>query len=242
MTKSRNILPLRRRWTDAELELLRSRYPNESTAAIAADLGREVGCVYQKATQMGIAKSASYFATPAAGRIRPKNGSHPNSVKHQFQKGQMPLNKGLRRPGWAPGRMAETQFKKGRAAHESSNYKPIGTERINADGYLDRKITDDASLFPARRWVGVHRLVWEEANGPIPEGFVVVFRPGRQTADANLITLDAVELVSRAELMKRNTLHRYPQPIPKLIQLRGALNRQINKRIREREDEDHRPA
>lgn len=130
----------------------------------------------------------------------------------------------------APGDMAKTQFKKGREAHEARNYRPIGSLRLSKDGCLERKVTDDPSLVPARRWVGVHRLVWMQAHGPIPEGHAVVFKPGRRTAVLEQITPDAVECISQRELMARNTVHNLPKELVELVQLRGALNRQINKR------------
>ena len=38
-------------------------------------------------------------------------------------------------------------------------------------------------------------------------------------------------LMTRAELMKRNSYHnRYPKEVARLVQLRGAVTRQINKR------------
>jgi hypothetical protein len=48
-----------------------------------------------------------------------------------------------------------------------------------------------------------------------------------------IITLGRLELISRAENMRRNSYHtRYPKEVAQLIQLRGALNRQINKRLK----------
>jgi hypothetical protein len=47
------------------------------------------------------------------------------------------------------------------------------------------------------------------------------------------ITLDAVELISRAELMRRNTRHNYGPEINDLIGLRARITRQINKRTKE---------
>jgi hypothetical protein len=77
----------------------------------------------------------------------------------------------------------------------------------------------------------VHLLVWEAANGPVPPGHAITFLPGRRTTDASLITLDALQLVSRAELMRRNSHHtNYPKEVSQLIQLKGALNRKINRR------------
>lgn len=150
--------------------------------------------------------------------------------EHWFPKGHVPANKGLRRPGWHRGRMQETQFKAGRPAEEARNYRPVGSLRLSKDGYLERKVTDDPSIVPARRWVGVHRLVWEEAHGPIPVGHVVVFRDGRYTAEESAITVDALELITRVELMRRNSYHnRYPKEVGLAIQLRGALIRKINR-------------
>ena len=44
------------------------------------------------------------------------------------------------------------------------------------------------------------------------------------------ITLDKVECISLAENMRRNSCHQYGKEIARLIQLRGAVSRQINKR------------
>ena len=148
----------------------------------------------------------------------------------RFPPGHVPANKGKRRPGWSPGRMAETQFKKGEMSGAAQrNYVPIGTERLSKDGYLERKVTDDHPV-PARRWVAVHRIVWEAAIGPVPRGHKVAFLPGKRTAVPAEITLDRLELVSDAELMRRNSYHNnYPKEVAQLIQLKGALNRKINK-------------
>src|SRR5574337_2009025 len=139
------------------------------------------------------------------------------------------------RPGWAPGRMATTQFKKGRPAQEARNYVPIGTEKYDSKRKVTvRKITDDPAIFPAMRWRPVHVLVWETANGPIPKGHIVVFKKGLKTLVSADITVDRLDLVTLAENMRRNSYRNYPQPIPQLIQLRGALNRKINKRERKK--------
>ena len=113
---------------------------------------------------------------------------------------------------------------------------PIGTTRGKPDGYLYRKVTDDLSLAKNRRWTPVHRLVWEAEHGSVPEGHTVAFKPGRKTTEIALITVDALELLSRAELMQRNHYQRYPKEVAQLIQLKGALSRQINKRTRALEE------
>jgi hypothetical protein len=207
------------RYTPEDEFIVRKLYPRTSNAELAEILGRTPRNVGQFARKLGLKKSAAYIE-----RARPG----------QFDKGQTPMNKGLRRPGWAPGRMAATQFKQGRPASDARNYVPIGSLRVTKDGYLERKVTDDPTVYPARRWVAVHRLVWEAAHGAIPAGHVAVFKAGRRTTDVERITADAVELVTRAELMRRNTVHRLPPELCEVIQLTGALKRKINNRSKDR--------
>ena len=84
----------------------------------------------------------------------------------------------------------------------------------------------------------MHRLVWIEANGPVPDGHVVRFKPGRRTTDVEMITLDAIECVTLAQNMKRNSFrNNYPPEVVKLIENRAHLQRMINKRQRAQTEE-----
>lgn len=218
------------RWTADQIETLRINYADFPTFLVAFVCGKPIDRTYAMANRLGLKKSATYLASDWACRLR--RGDNVGAA-YRFPKGHVPANKGLRRPGYARGRMAETQFKKGRPAHEARNYLPIGSTRITRDGLLERKTTDDPNVYPVRRWVGVHRLVWEAENGPIPQGYAVVFKPGRHTTEEALITPEILELMTRADLMRRNSFHtRYPKEIGQLIQQRAVLVRAINKRSR----------
>lgn len=218
----------RHQWTAAEDALLRRRYPDEQAAAIARDMGFRVSQVHQRAAKLGLHKSEAFKESDRSGRIA-RGRQHPNMIAHRFPKGHVPANKGLRRPGWAPGRMGETQFKKGQLSGRAREVvQPIGAERLNKDGILQRKVNNDLPF--QRRWKAVHTIVWEAARGPVPRGHVVVFRDhNRRNFDlANL------ELVSWQENMRRNSYHnRYPKEVARLIQLKGALNRKINRKTRQ---------
>lgn len=228
MTKSRGILPPRRRWTADEDETLRINFPMWPAFLIAHLVGHSETSVYQRARRLGVEKHPDHWRNPMAHLWM--GSQHPNSIAARFKPGLVPANKGLRRPGWAPGRMAETQFRKGRRPEEAHNYVPIGTEKIDPKrGVLMRKITDDPTVFPVQRWQPVHVLVWEAVHGPVPEGHIVRFRDGMKTFDAVTITADKLELVSLAENMRRNTIHNYPEELKKVMQLRGVLNRRINR-------------
>jgi hypothetical protein len=212
----------KRLWSATEEALLRSRYPHEPTPVTARALRRTVCATYNRAQLLGIEKSAAYLGSPDACRLR--RGDNVGA-QFRFKKGDVPANKGLRRPGWSPGRMKETQFKKGaRNGVAVRLYKPIGTERISKDGYLERKVNDDLPL--QARWRSVHLIVWEQEHGPLPKGHAVRFKNGDRTD----IRLENLECITRRELMARNSVHNLPKPLVETIQLLGALNRQIRRR------------
>ncbi|WP_269633179.1 HNH endonuclease [Pelomonas sp. BJYL3] len=231
MTKSRHIRAPKAVWSEVDLELLRRNFADSLTADLAKACGKTLSAVQHKARQMGLRKSPEFIASTARERaMSPGHGGE----RTRFVPGAVPANKGLRRPGYAPGNMGSTQFKAGRPASEARNYLPIGSHRINADGHVERKVTDDPSIYPARRWQPVYRLVWEAAHGPIPAGHLIRFKPGMATTDPELITADKLECISRRAHMLRHTFHQYGPEVAAVVQLRGAITRQINKRSKEK--------
>jgi hypothetical protein len=210
------------KWTPEELTTLSRLYPDTPTVEIAKRLNRTEPQVYNKANGLGLRKSAAYLASAHACRLRGDVGA-----ANRFKPGHAPHNKGKK--GWAAGgRAAQTQFQKGQINGRAAElYKPIGSERINEDGYRERKVSDTGRTH--ERWKGVHVLLWETHYGPIPSGYAVCFIDGNKQN----ITRENLVLLSRSDLMRRNSYHnRYPKEIGRLIQLRGALMRQINKRAR----------
>lgn len=221
MTKSRDIRKPYARWPAADVQMLRELYPNRKSEDVAAAIGKTTAQVYSKAAALGLKKSSEYLAGPHSCRLRQGDNAGAST---RFQTGFVPWNKG--KAFVAGGRSAETRFGAGHAPH---NTQPIGSYRLTKDGTLQRKISNDKGSNSVR-WRGVHELVWVEANGPVPPKHIVVFKPGQRTAELDEITVDRVECISLAENMKRNTRHNLPKELSDLIQLRGALNRQINKR------------
>lgn len=82
----------------------------------------------------------------------------------------------------------------------------------------------------------MHRLVWEAANGPVPAGHIVVFKPGMRTVVLEEITLDRVELITRAENARRNHPRSRDPELGRLVQLKGAITRQVNRIAREAQE------
>lgn len=218
----------RRLWTTADDAVLRARYPHESTAALAPALGRSLRAVYARAKTLGLVKSAAYLASPAACRLRRGDGT---GAATRFKPGQVPANKGLRRPGWGPGRMKATQFKPGeRRGVAAKLWRPIGTIALDTDGYQRIKVREarpgEAHGFGNMQvWPLLNRHLWTEAHGPIPPGHAVVFKDGNPAH----CVLDNLELVTMQELLRRNSVHRLPAPLKATIHLLGAVKRQIRR-------------
>lgn len=193
-------------WSAQDDADMRRLYPHNDINTLVKLFGRSIGAITNKAYRLGLQKAADYQ--------QPRYGT--------FQKGMTPWNKG--KPHNSPG-TEKSRFKKG---HRPHNHQPIGHERINRDGYLERKVRD--AEHSKDNFESVHNIIWREHHGPIPDSHAVVFRDGNKRN----LTIDNLELVSRAELMKRNSYHtNYPPEIARLIQLRGALNRKINRKTQE---------
>jgi hypothetical protein len=226
MTKSRGILAQRRPWTALEEQLLRELYPDLPCVDVAALLDRSCLAVYQVARRLDLFKSDAFHASDMSGRVQ-RGRLSPAMKATQFKPGIVPWNTGTH---WvAGGRSAETRFKKG---HKPQTWVPVGSFRISGDGALERKVNDLPGPNHVR-WHPVSRLVWEAANGVVAKGHMVVFKPGRKTQVLEEITLDRLECISRAENARRNHPRSSNPELAKLVQLKGAITRQVNRIARE---------
>ena len=199
----------RRFWTTAEVSRLVALYPDTPMIQLQEMLGRPKSAIYGKAKELGLKRSAEFLASEHSGRLCRSNNP---GVATRFQKGHGTWNKG--KPFAAGGRSAETQFATGRLPH---NHVPIGTEVMATDGYLKIKVAEPNA------WEWTHRRNWEAAHGPIATGFLLIFRDG----DHNNCNVENLELITRGELMRRNTIHRYPEELKTTIRQLGKLKRAI---------------
>lgn len=217
-------------WTEDQLRVLRDLYPHRPTREVAARLGRGTSNVYAKANAIGLAKTQEFLDSDESGRLR-KGQTRPGSEATQFKKGRVPTNKGLRRPGWAPGRMAETQFKKGeRSGVAAQNWKPIGTILPDSKGYLRIKVREaepgkePTGFGNSRVWPMYNRYLWEQHKGPIPPQHIVAYKDG----DRGNCVIENLELLSMADNARRNAMwKRYPPELSNAIMQLGALKRKI---------------
>jgi hypothetical protein len=114
------------------------------------------------------------------------------------------------------------------------NKSAIGTRRINSKGYAMVKVADPDV------WKLKHQLVWEKANGPIPDGHVIIF------ADRNKSNFALKNLlpVTHAELAMMNHQRLFyddrdatkaGRTIAKLLLLIADREREAGKRRKKRE-------
>ncbi len=198
----------RRPWTPDEEQTLRDLYPDRPTAEVASALNRSVNATYQKALNIGLAKSAVYLDSPAACRLR-----HGVNIgrEHRFQKGNKAWNAGMK--GLHIGGK-DTQFAPGNMPH---NHVPVGTIVPDPDGYLRIKIGEP------KQWQWLHRHNWEAMHGEIPKGLVLVFK----SSDRRNCDPSNLELITRAELVTRNSFHRYPRELKAAIRVAAKLKRTV---------------
>jgi hypothetical protein len=154
------------------------------------------GRSYAEITGMFNRKFGFAISVEAMGTLLQKHDLK-NGRDCRIRPGNVPFNKG-RRGYCAPG-SEKGWFKPGQ---KPFNTMPLGSERINAYGYVEIKYSEKSGP-PNNRWKGKHVLIWEKANGPVPEGHVVIFADGNRRN----FKLRNLVLVSRKELAVLNHMN-----------------------------------
>jgi hypothetical protein len=156
-------------------------------------------------------------------RIR-KNIIRPKEQWH-FQKGNVPANLGQKMSKEKYRKCYPTMFKKGGIPPTTKYFgKPYIITRIRNNGYKEKTWFIQAGC--KRR----HYLAFLcEQYGINLKGKVPRLKP---EYNYNMVPeIEDVVIISRAENMKLNSYQKYPKPLRRLIQVAGALSRQINKNL-----------
>lgn len=191
------------KWSDEEKEYLKKITPGHHYIEIANMMNKE----FNREFTVNQIKSA-------IGRYKLNTG-----FNGRFKKGNVPHNKGKK--GLYYKGCEKTWFKKGQV---SINHKPVGSERIDVDGYTLIKVSEP------NVWKLKHRVVWEKANGPIPKNYTVIFLDG----DKSNTDINNLALVSRNELLIINQrgLLKKDKELSKVGINIAKLQSKINKRKR----------
>jgi len=116
--------------------------------------------------------------------------SHELMDACRFEKGHIPFNKGKSHDYPNSG-----QFIKG---HTPKNHRPVGSIRNSYKHknpqYFEIKIVEH------NRWKLLHRYIWEQHNGEIPKGNIIIFEDG----NTSNIDISNLRMITRRENLIRN--------------------------------------
>lgn len=128
----------------------------------------------------------------------------------EFKKGHKPFNtgtKGVSKPN-------KTSFKRGR---QPENHRKVGSERINADGYVEIKVAEP------NIWMPKQRAIYEQAFGKIPKNHKVRFLDGDKEnfSPSNLVLVSNTE---NAYLNRRYQLNQQPEELRETLVLMAKID------------------
>lgn len=120
------------------------------------------------------------------------HGINSGTTGH-YEKGHVPWSAGKKPEDYLTPekleRVKATRFKKGNI--------PVGTfpigVRSKITGYWMEKVSDVGNRY--ERWQFVHRMIWEKANGPVPEGCCIIFLDG----NTDNLALDNLAMITKDE-------------------------------------------
>jgi hypothetical protein len=192
-------------------ELIKVLYPTVPTKALCQYLGYNTSQLYNRVFKMGLKKNQRIKA------LQNRELRLTLGMKYRFKTGHMPHNKGKKMDAELYTKCAPTMFKPGQKPANTKGDNAISI-RVDTSGkaYQYYKIADS-------QWVLYHRYLWEQANGPIPAKHIVRFIDGN-TMNVELSNLECIPMSENAN---RNTIHRFPDDLKKLIRLKAKLNKTI---------------
>ena len=189
-------------------------YSNNYTKDIAAAIDRSERAVYQAAINLNVRKSPEFI------KISLERESEKLKVlgaNTRFKPGNISHNKGQKMSKEVYEVVKVSMFKKGNEPH---NMKYDGHERICAkDGYIYVRVSKGKYLLK-------HRLVWEQHNGPIPKGNIIIFKDKNKYN----LNIDNLQLITLRENMERNRITKYPKELQDLIKLNNKLKTTLNEK------------
>lgn len=163
------------KYPDGMAEYVESIAKGKSTVELVEAVNRKYG-----AGTIGIRQMKAYK----------RNHGINTGLTGQFEPGHIPANKGKKMSPEQYEKCKATMFRRGNIP---ANHMEVGEYTHTTDGYLVRKVKEDG--IQRERFEFVHRKVWEEHNGPIPEGKMVSFLDGDKDncKIENLVLLDNSE-------------------------------------------------
>lgn len=205
-------------WTEQDIEYMTANYPTTFMKDMCEYLDRSEKSIYMQAYLMGLKKDKDFLTEWH------KNNIPQAFIDNQKKKGDIPHNKGVPMSKEKYDRCRRTMFKKGHRPHNTNKEGDGAITLRNKENYKARVFNIRIS---AGKWVPLHRYIWEQVHGPIPKGFIVAFKNGYTDC-----RIENLELMSRADNMRRNSMHNYPEELREMLHIKIGFNRKLNKIIK----------
>lgn len=199
------------KWTKQEDLILMENFEKHLTVDMMHLLpGRSLSSIRGRAYDMGLKKTKETLCKMGDSLI-------DSGKAHRFQNGLIPFNKGKKMPDELKEHIKHTFFQKGNKPH---NTQPDGTinERRDKSGVIYKYIKIKDSY-----WRLLHRVVWEQHNGPIPKGHRIHFLNG----DTTNCAIENLRCLSGEQAMDLNRLTQYPIELQQVIKLKNKLTKKI---------------
>lgn len=165
------------KWTPELVEYMKSFIPGHSEKEIKAEIFDKFGVELSKYDVKN---------------FKSRHGIRSGTVGGRFEKGQASWNKGKKMPPDLYEKARNTMFKKG---NTPVNHKPVGSERVNVDGYVEIKVAEP------NKWRLKQRCIWEEHYGEkLTQNDVIIFIDGNKLN----LSIDNLCKLTRAELVRLN--------------------------------------
>lgn len=203
-------------FSEAEKLKLIELYPNNYTSHIAKIIGRSYSSILNHARKLGLQKTSEFLKFKKEEQIKYLKDS---STRHRYAKGKIPANKGKKMSAEQYEKCKKTMFKKGNIPHNAKDvYEEVLRSDKNGFSYWMIKLPGEKKLRYKHIWL------WESTYGKVEKGYNVVFK------DKNSLncTLENLEYICDAQLMFRNTIHRFPEELKSTIRLVAKLKKQIH--------------
>lgn len=204
---------------DFQKEFIELNFPYSKSQDIADAIGSKVSTVRHFAYKNGIKKSFEFNKSLMSGRLLP--GAKTGEI-FRFEKGHIPANKGKKITEYLKPEVVEkikkTSFKIGHIPKNTKFDGAISTRKDRCGKYY-KFIRVGLS-----KWVHLHIHLYRQEFGDIPDGYVVAFKDGNSM---NCV-IENLELITRKQLIIRNSIHQYPEEIKQTIRTLSKLKKLIN--------------
>lgn len=207
-------MKIKKKWTSSEKKLLIKIFASTPTKEIAKTLKRSENSISGMANILRLKKSKEYLEKL---RFDSMNLIVQSGEKYRFQKGHEPFNKGEKLTAEHREKVISKGFQKGQ---KPKNTMPDFTEVSHKK---DEKRNIVKIKIPEIGFVSKAKHNWEQVHGILPSGYNLIHIDG----DYNNCEVANLECISDQELMKKNTIHRYPAELKKTIKTLSKLNKII---------------